>query len=161
MSQVTCCGHAPYPWPSSAPNGAGKTTFVRAVAALTRPDEGELRVGGYDVGRDPRQCAGSFGPPGSTRRWSRRLTGRENLDMLARLFDQGRPDHARVDAGVRRVQPVSRDLGASGRRWPLPPLRRLAFRGLAIAASAHGRLRTLDLRVHSVVFDGLGLRLTW
>ncbi|MGH3240393.1 MAG: ATP-binding cassette domain-containing protein, partial [Spirillospora sp.] len=33
------------------PNGAGKTTFVRAVATLTRPDAGRLRVGGVDVVR--------------------------------------------------------------------------------------------------------------
>src|SRR5262249_7462974 len=31
------------------PNGAGKTTFVRTVATLLRPDEGTIRVAGYDV----------------------------------------------------------------------------------------------------------------
>ena len=34
------------------PNGAGKTTFVRTVATLLRPDEGTVRVAGFDVGRD-------------------------------------------------------------------------------------------------------------
>ncbi len=35
------------------PNGAGKTTTLRMLATLIRPDEGEVRVDGIDVRRDP------------------------------------------------------------------------------------------------------------
>ena len=73
------------------PNGAGKTTFVRAVATLLRPDAGTLRVAGHDVRREPRR-----GPPrrsawpASSPPSSRRMTGRENLELVARLFGQDR-----------------------------------------------------------------------
>ena len=35
------------------PNGAGKTTTVRMLAGLLAPTEGEARVAGYDIRRDP------------------------------------------------------------------------------------------------------------
>ena len=41
------------------PNGAGKTTFVRAVATLSAPDGGTLRVAGIDAVAQP-----DAGPPG-------------------------------------------------------------------------------------------------
>ena len=35
------------------PNGAGKTTTLRSLAGILRPSAGSLRVGGFDVARDP------------------------------------------------------------------------------------------------------------
>ena len=35
------------------PNGAGKTTTVRMLAGLLAPTDGEARVAGYDIRRDP------------------------------------------------------------------------------------------------------------
>jgi oleandomycin transport system ATP-binding protein len=37
------------------PNGAGKTTAVRILATLLKPDGGQARVCGYDVGRQAHQ----------------------------------------------------------------------------------------------------------
>lgn len=34
-------------------NGAGKTTTIKALCTLTSCDEGEMRVCGYDVKREP------------------------------------------------------------------------------------------------------------
>src|SRR5437660_4532056 len=70
------------------PNGAGKTTFVRAVATLLRPDEGELRVGGHDVRREPRAVRRIIGLAGQFAAVEPAMTGRENLEMVARLFGQ-------------------------------------------------------------------------
>jgi len=36
-------------------NGAGKTTFIRILATLTRPTEGDALVGGSSIARDPRE----------------------------------------------------------------------------------------------------------
>lgn len=36
------------------PNGAGKTTTMRMLVTLLRPDQGEMRVGGYSVRKSPR-----------------------------------------------------------------------------------------------------------
>jgi ABC-2 type transport system ATP-binding protein len=71
------------------PNGAGKTTFVRTVATLIRPDGGSLRVAGHDVGRVPEAVRRMIGLAGQFAAVEPALTGRENLEMVARLFGQG------------------------------------------------------------------------
>ncbi len=68
------------------PNGAGKTTFVRAVATLLRPDQGTLRVAGHDVRRDPAAVRRAIGLAGQFAAIEPAMTGRENLEMVARLF---------------------------------------------------------------------------
>ncbi|MHA6763567.1 ATP-binding cassette domain-containing protein [Streptacidiphilus sp. PAMC 29251] len=79
------------------PNGAGKTTFVRSVATLLRPDEGELRVAGYDVRREPDAVRRAIGLAGQFAAVEPALTGRENLEMVARLFGR-RARQARLEA---------------------------------------------------------------
>src|SRR5438067_4855313 len=70
------------------PNGAGKTTFVRAVATLLRLDEGELRVAGHDVRKEPAAVRRLIGLAGQFAAVEQAMTGRENLEMVARLFGQ-------------------------------------------------------------------------
>jgi ABC-2 type transport system ATP-binding protein len=72
------------------PNGAGKTTFVRTVATLLRPDAGELRVAGHDVRREPQAVRRSIGLAGQSAAVEPAMTGRENLELVARLFGQSR-----------------------------------------------------------------------
>jgi ABC-2 type transport system ATP-binding protein len=81
------------------PNGAGKTTFVRAVATLLRLDGGTLRVAGYDVRREPQAVRGAIGLAGQFAAVEPAMTGRENLEMVARLFGQDRRA-ARVSAAA-------------------------------------------------------------
>jgi ABC-2 type transport system ATP-binding protein len=70
------------------PNGAGKTTLVRTVATLIRPDAGELRVAGHDVRREPQAVRRTIGLAGQYAAVEPAMTGRENLQMVARLFGQ-------------------------------------------------------------------------
>ncbi len=70
------------------PNGAGKTTFIRAVATLVRLDEGVLRVVGHDVSRDPGAVRRAIGLAGQFAAIEPAMSGRENLEMVARLFGQ-------------------------------------------------------------------------
>ncbi|MGI5419820.1 ATP-binding cassette domain-containing protein [Actinomadura luteofluorescens] len=72
------------------PNGAGKTTFVRSVATLVRPDGGTLRVDGVDAARDPARVRRLIGLAGQYAAVEAAMTGRENLEMVARLFGQNR-----------------------------------------------------------------------
>jgi ABC-2 type transport system ATP-binding protein len=72
------------------PNGAGKTTFVRLVATLLQPDEGTLRVGGHDVRHDAPAVRRTIGLAGQFAAVEPTMTGRENLEMVARLFGLGR-----------------------------------------------------------------------
>src|SRR6478752_7938565 len=72
------------------PNGAGKTTFVRAVATLLQLDGGTLRVAGHDVRREPQAVRRQIGLAGQFAAIERAMSGRENLEMVARRFGQGR-----------------------------------------------------------------------
>jgi ABC-2 type transport system ATP-binding protein len=72
------------------PNGAGKTTFVRTVATLLRPDEGSVHVAGHDVVREADRVRRLLGLAGQHAAVEDAMTGRENLDMVARLYGQGR-----------------------------------------------------------------------
>src|SRR5215469_8302862 len=87
------------------PNGAGKTTFVRAIATLLRLDEGSLQVVGHDVGRDPQAVRRAIGLAGQFAAVEPAMTGRENLEMVARLFGQGR------QSAKRSAQAVLEQLG--------------------------------------------------
>jgi ABC-2 type transport system ATP-binding protein len=72
------------------PNGAGKTTFVRAVATLLRLDGGRLRVGGHDVRAEPQAVRRLIGLAGQFAAVEPAMSGRENLEMVARLYGQNR-----------------------------------------------------------------------
>src|ERR1043165_10213803 len=72
------------------PNGAGKTTFVRSIATLIKPDEGTLRVFGHDVVKEPHEVRRTIGLAGQFAAVEPAMTGRENLEMVARLFGQDR-----------------------------------------------------------------------
>jgi ABC-2 type transport system ATP-binding protein len=72
------------------PNGAGKTTLVRGVATLLSLDGGTLRVAGHDVRREPDAVRRRIGLAGQFAAIEPAMTGRENLEMVARLFGQDR-----------------------------------------------------------------------
>jgi ABC-2 type transport system ATP-binding protein len=82
------------------PNGAGKTTFVRTVATLQRPTSGELHVRGHDVVRDAMAVRRDIGLAGQFAAVEPTMTGRENLEMTARLFGHGRRAARQAAAAV-------------------------------------------------------------
>ena len=74
------------------PNGAGKTTLVRVLATLLRPDAGSARVFGRDVLRDATRVRALIGLAGQFAAVDGTLTGRENLEMVGRLYRLSRSD---------------------------------------------------------------------
>jgi ABC-2 type transport system ATP-binding protein len=80
------------------PNGAGKTTAVRILTTLLRPDEGRAFIDGIDVVADPRRARARIGLTGQYAAVDERLTGKENLEHVGRLFHQARGE-ARRRAG--------------------------------------------------------------
>lgn len=68
------------------PNGAGKTTLVRILTTLLTADRGKVRVANLDVARDPQQLRSIIGLAGQYAAVDESLTGRENLEMVGRLY---------------------------------------------------------------------------
>jgi ABC-2 type transport system ATP-binding protein len=72
------------------PNGAGKTTTVRILATLLSPDGGWARVAGLDVVERAAAVRRRIGLSGQYAAVDPYLTGRENLQMIGRLYGLGR-----------------------------------------------------------------------
>jgi ABC-2 type transport system ATP-binding protein len=66
-------------------NGAGKTTAINIMATLLSADKGEVTVNGFDVAREPEKVRRSFSLTGQFAAVDEILTGRENLELIARL----------------------------------------------------------------------------
>jgi ABC-2 type transport system ATP-binding protein len=72
------------------PNGAGKTTAVRILTTLLAPDGGRALIEGRDVIRQPEAVREIIGLAGQSAAIQDDLTGRENLEVLGRLFHLSR-----------------------------------------------------------------------
>jgi ABC-2 type transport system ATP-binding protein len=100
------------------PNGAGKTTAVRILTTLLTPDAGRAEVAGLDVARQADELRARIGLTGQYAAVDEYLTGRENLEMVGRLYHlskkqaRGRADELLerfdlVDAATRLVKTYS------------------------------------------------------
>jgi ABC-2 type transport system ATP-binding protein len=71
------------------PNGAGKSTTVKILTTLSRPDDGEARVAGKDVLRDPQGVRKLIGVVAQGSGVDGDATGRENLTLQGQLHGLG------------------------------------------------------------------------
>ena len=69
------------------PNGSGKTTLVKILATLLKADNGQIKVGGYDVVKQPDKIRESISLTGQNASVDEELTGYENLYLFARLLE--------------------------------------------------------------------------
>lgn len=87
------------------PNGAGKTTVVRVLTTLTPVQSGEVRVFGLDSKRDTMDIRYNIGYVPQQLSIESALTGRQNVDLFARLYDVPRRQRrARVDEALDSMQ---------------------------------------------------------
>jgi ABC-2 type transport system ATP-binding protein len=153
-------------------NGAGKTTLVRILATLLAPDAGRLQLAGVDVVRDAHLVRSMIGLAGQFAAVDDTLSGRENLELVGRLYGLGRREaRARAytvlerlgltDAGDHLVRTYSGgmrrrlDLGASLVGRPLVLILDEPSTGL----DPHSRIELWSL-IDELVVDGMTLLLT-
>ena len=106
------------------PNGAGKTTTIMMLVTLLKPTDGTARVNGFDVVAEPGKARESLGIVFQEQTLDTLLTGRENMELHARLYGVGKQERERrmtellelVGLSERMNDPVQRYSGGMRRR---------------------------------------------
>jgi ABC-2 type transport system ATP-binding protein len=122
------------------PNGAGKTTAVRILTTLLQPDGGRALVEGRDVVRQAAAVRRLIGLSGQSAAIQEELTGRENLELIGRLYHL-----RRADTRTRAAELLAQfDLNDAANR-PAKTYSGGMQRRLDLAASLVGRPKVLFL----------------
>ena len=77
------------------PNGAGKTTVVRVLTTLTPVQRGEVKIFGLDSRRNTMDIRHNIGYVPQQLSIESALTGRQNVELFARLYDVPRSERGR------------------------------------------------------------------
>ncbi len=84
------------------PNGAGKTTTIKMLVTLLPLTEGQAWVGGFDVSRQADNVRRLLGYVPQALSADGNLTGRQNLEVFAKLYDVPRAERRdRIDDALR------------------------------------------------------------
>ena len=138
------------------PNGAGKTTTVRILSTLVAPDGGRALVAGHDVVGQRREVRHRISLTGQYAAVDDLQTGRENLEMIARLLEfPGRQAKSRAAELLERFDLV----GAADRR--VATYSGGMRRRLDLAASLLGRPEVLFLDEPTTGLDPRSRQATW
>ncbi len=71
-------------------NGAGKTTVVRMLSCLVTPTEGDARILGYSIVREPEKIKSLIGVSPQESAVAPSLSVRENLELIAGIYGYSR-----------------------------------------------------------------------
>ena len=82
-------------------NGAGKTTLIRIMATLLKADAGSVLINGFDIVKNPGDIRGCISLTGQFAAIDEILTGRENLQMIAKLRHLKNPNQVADELLIR------------------------------------------------------------
>ena len=83
------------------PNGAGKSTTLYMIPRLVRPTSGHIRIFGADIWQDYKKAIGSVGITVESPAFYEYLTGRQNLELAARVREK--VSSSEIDVILERV----------------------------------------------------------
>jgi ABC-2 type transport system ATP-binding protein len=87
------------------PNGAGKSTFISMLCTILKPTSGTARVEGYDIVNQASDVRRSIGIVFQDPSIDDKLTGMENMELHADLYDVPRDVmQSRIDEGLKLVE---------------------------------------------------------
>ena len=109
------------------PNGSGKTTTIQILSTLISADDGDVRVAGHALSREPDAVRAAIGVTGQFSAVDKFLTGEENLVLMADLRHMGKGEGRRraaelldrFDLAEAAGKPVSTYSGGMLRRLDL------------------------------------------
>jgi ABC-2 type transport system ATP-binding protein len=120
------------------PNGAGKSTTLYMIPRLVRPTAGHIRIFGVDIWRDYKTAIRSVGITVESPAFYEYLTGRQNLELAARLLEN--VSAAEIDTVLERIGLADRQ-NERVRVYSTGMKQRL---GIGRAMLGHPRLLILD-----------------
>ena len=123
------------------PNGAGKTTTIRMLTTLLKPATGTVTVFGIDVAAHPMRVRRVIGYVPQMLSADANLTGLENVELFARLFDVPRKARKERVAGALDAMGLTEAAGRLAGTYSGGMIRRLELAQALINAP---RLLVLD-----------------
>ena len=132
------------------PNGAGKTTTIKMILGLFSITEGRISVCGHDVVTDFEQAMQNVGGIVENPDLYKRLTGRQNLEYFASMYDK--VDPASIDQVVKLVK-MSERIDDKVKHYSLGMCQRV---GIAQALLHNPRLLVLDEPTNGL--DPIGIK---
>jgi len=138
------------------PNGAGKTTTIKMLVTLLPPSGGSAEVGGYDIVRQADAVRRLIGYVPQALSADGNLTGFENLQVFARLYDVPRREQrGRVEEAL-HFMGLTEAAGRMVRTYSGGMVRRLE-----IAQTLIHRPRVLFLDEPTIGLDPVARRAVW
>jgi ABC-2 type transport system ATP-binding protein len=123
------------------PNGAGKTTTIRMITTLLTPGTGSVRVFGLDTAARPMLVRRVIGYVPQALSADANLTGVENVELFARLFDVPRRERKQRVADALEAMGLTEAAGRLAGTYSGGMVRRLELAQSLISAP---RLLVLD-----------------
>ena len=77
------------------PNGAGKTTTIKMLTGILPPDQGQIKINGFDIQTQPVEAKRCFGYAPDSHQVYDRLTGLEYLNFIGDMYGVAKADRQR------------------------------------------------------------------